>query len=295
MPASPTAITLDSPAGIPIPLLWAMSGVIAFLWVVIGVYHPVLDLDDNQTLYIYSSASQVIAGVFGLTLAGYVFLRNEQNRLVDRDETLAEIFDIIQGREHDFVLLLSTISSLAILLSLAAIAFSREDRLLLRCGTMNAATAFFVVSIALTTIFIVEALRPGKVVRTSDVIKGAAAAAGSPKARQPATPAELADFHRQYSAIEFTLAHFAAIYLAPSSTPNSPAPRIPLGRVLTLMERQGIIAAELAQEIRALSRYRNAMLHANDTSLDPWMHARLEAARKSVEDAVALYAQKRAA
>jgi hypothetical protein len=291
MAPPPDRITLDSPAGIPLPMLWASSGVILFLWVWIGWFHPLLSLDENQALYIYSSASQVIAAVYGLTLAGYVFLRNEQNRLVDGDPTLAEIFEMIQGREHAFVLLLSTMSTLAILASLLAIGVGGASGDALRYGMVNAATALFVLSISLTTLFIVEALRPGKVVRTSDAIKGELAAHPPGAAQPPAasTPAQLVEFLVQYNGLERVLDQYGAFFepAVPAGAAGADArPRLGTQKILGLMEAQAIITGELAQEIRAIARYRNALLHGNDMTVDPWMLARLRVARASLEEAV---------
>ena len=295
MSTTPDRITLDSPAGIPLPLLWASSAVVLFLWVWIGWFHPLLDIDENQTLYIYSSASQVLAGVYGLTLAGYVFLRNEQNRMVDRDETLAEIFEIIQVREHEFILLLSTISTLAILMCVMVIALYRQPSNLLHYGSINAASALFFLSMTIMTIFIVEAVRPGKVTRTSDLIKGELAAAERERPKespQPVpTPGQLADFLVQYNAIERLLDQYSADYFEPARAEGKeggePRPRLASQKILGLMEAQAIIPAPLAQEIRAISRYRNALLHSNDMSVDPWMLARVRVARASLEEAVA--------
>jgi hypothetical protein len=292
MPTPAERITLDSPAGIPLGLLWAGSGMLLFLWVWIGWFHPLIELDENQTLYIYSSASQVIAGVYGLTLAGYVFLRNEQNRLVDRDETLAEIFDLIQQREHDFVLLLSTISTVAILSSLLAIAVYRQRSDFVHYGSINAATALFLLSISLTTIFIVEALRPGKIVRASDLIKGEVAeAAGAAAGATPSkTPVQLADFLVEYNALERVLDGYATSYIEPALAGESNSkvgPRWPAQKIIAAMEAQGLVPNSLVQEVKAIGRYRNALLHGNDMSVDPWMMARLRAARTTLEQALA--------
>ena len=50
---------------------------ITSLW---GLTHSLLKLDENQILYLFSTSAQVLAGVYGLTLTGFVFFRNELSR-----------------------------------------------------------------------------------------------------------------------------------------------------------------------------------------------------------------------
>ena len=51
------------------------------LWVIGAHLHPLLELSENQALYTFSSESQVIAAIYGLTITGYIFLRNQQDRV----------------------------------------------------------------------------------------------------------------------------------------------------------------------------------------------------------------------
>ncbi|PSU19934.1 hypothetical protein CTM97_18525 [Photobacterium phosphoreum] len=46
----------------------------------VGLYSPMFELNENQILYIYSTSAQVLAGIYGLTLSGFIFFRNELSR-----------------------------------------------------------------------------------------------------------------------------------------------------------------------------------------------------------------------
>jgi hypothetical protein len=51
-------------------------------------------LDENQILYLFSISAQVIAAIYGLTLTGFIFLRNELSREEFEDETLVDLFKV---------------------------------------------------------------------------------------------------------------------------------------------------------------------------------------------------------
>lgn len=59
----------------------------------VGLHSPALTLNENQVLYLFSTSAQVIAAIYGLTLIGFLFFRNELNREATKDETLTEAID----------------------------------------------------------------------------------------------------------------------------------------------------------------------------------------------------------
>ena len=89
----------------------ALTVVSVITWIVGACLLPLLNLSENQALYIFSSEAQVIAAVYGLTITGYIFLRNQQDRLADRDESLVEILDTIQSDQYRFIAFITAIQS----------------------------------------------------------------------------------------------------------------------------------------------------------------------------------------
>ena len=55
-------------------------------------------LNENQILYLFSTSSQVLAGIYGLTLTGFIFFRNELSREEQEDETLADAVESLKAR-----------------------------------------------------------------------------------------------------------------------------------------------------------------------------------------------------
>ncbi|MEX8493217.1 hypothetical protein, partial [Sphaerotilus sp.] len=58
-------------------MLFVMAAVFSC---VMGLNTRIFYLNENQILYIYSTSAQVIAGIYGLTLTGFIFYRNELSR-----------------------------------------------------------------------------------------------------------------------------------------------------------------------------------------------------------------------
>lgn len=145
--------------------------VITVIYVYIGHTHPFVSLNENQTLYIYSSQAQVIAAVYGLTITGYIFLHNQQERLAERDESTTDALDDIKRQQHSFITFLTVISISSIVLALLAIVYRESPDSLLKVFTQNSATAFFLATLLFTGYFVRDAMKPNKLEDTSEKIK----------------------------------------------------------------------------------------------------------------------------
>lgn len=77
-------------------LLFIFLGAIS---TVVGSQFPVLRLNENQILYLFSTSAQVLAGIYGLTLTGFIFFRNELSREEFDDDTLTDAVESLKSRE----------------------------------------------------------------------------------------------------------------------------------------------------------------------------------------------------
>jgi hypothetical protein len=256
------------------------------IWVIVGTFAPTLLLGENQTLYIFSSQAQVVAAVFGLTITGYVFLRDQQDRLSDQDESLTEIIDSIQREQFSFIALLTGVSIASMLMSLLTIAYREHTSFSLRTGILNTATALFIASLVLTAIFVFHAMRPSKIARTSAAIKAEVEAqqvGATPPEPQFETPASakgnLEEFLLAFNSIEQRLDEFAREHLErprpvsgvtwsdETSRIRQPRTTWTKPRIVRAMESQGVIDKVLAARLIDLIRYRNALVHGQDMSV----------------------------
>lgn len=58
----------------------ALFVVISIISTAIGLSPLATKLNENKVLYLFSTTGQVIAAVYGLTLTGFIFFRNELSR-----------------------------------------------------------------------------------------------------------------------------------------------------------------------------------------------------------------------
>jgi len=129
------------------------------VWAVIAYYNPLVSLSENQNLYIYSTQlnstqlnstqAQVLGGVYGLPLTAYIFLRNHQERELEKDQSVNEIITTIQTKEYCFLIAITILSMLAILGDLLTLVVYLEESRWIRIATKNTATAFFIFSLFL--------------------------------------------------------------------------------------------------------------------------------------------------
>lgn len=296
--------------------LYTLGG--AVLWMLVAITNPLVDLNENQTLYIFSSISQVVAGVYGLTIAGYVFLRDQQNRIVDKDETLHEIFERIQRSQHDQLLFITALSLSAIFLSLITIAFRESPITLIKGITSNVACCLFAATLAWIAYFVIDVTNPNKVSNISKKIKDEVV---NPSTRHKEDEEEndlrseddydvssvptnetnfLGEFLLNFNNIERFLIDFAESNLgrtnqikarnyANSSSSFEQKPYgvrwTPAKTVRALVSEEKITKV-FAEEILDIIRYRNALVHGNDLTVSESMVLRVKDAYKRLVTAL---------
>ena len=154
-----------------IAVWYFFAAFVTVAWVAVGWNMPFVSLSENQALYVFSSQAQVVAAVYGLTITGYIFLHNQQDRLADKDETVADALEDIKLYQHYFMTFLTVVSLVSIFFALLAIVFRESPSAALKVVTQNSAAALFVVALMCTGYFVRDAMRPNKIEEASDRIK----------------------------------------------------------------------------------------------------------------------------
>src|SRR3546814_8136884 len=97
--------------------------ILAVITSYVGTKNPILTLNENQILYLFSTSAQVLAGVYGLTLTGFIFFRNELSREELEDETLVEAVESLKNRYFTLLIFVTLSSVVTLLLSNLAISY----------------------------------------------------------------------------------------------------------------------------------------------------------------------------
>ena len=139
-----------------------ISLILPVIMISFALYEPWVLLSENQILYIFSTQSQVLSAIYGLTLTGYIFLRNHQEREIEKDSSLYEIIRTIQEKEYSFLVMLTIASITAIIFDLLTLSMYLSEKRFLNIIIKNSATALFIISLLLISFFIIKALKADK-------------------------------------------------------------------------------------------------------------------------------------
>ena len=96
---------------------------IVFLLVLTAIFstYPLIFLTSNQILYLYSVAAQVVGGLFGLTIAGYVYHKNQNDHDMNSTPELEMIVTKMNNISHRRIISITIFGLLSIFSSLLSI------------------------------------------------------------------------------------------------------------------------------------------------------------------------------
>lgn len=232
---------------------------------VVGVLDPLLDLDENQVLYLFSTSAQVVAAIYGLTVTGFVFFRNELSREETEDDTLTEAVESLKSR---YLVLLAFISALVLtclLLSNLAIAQESAGNAWASVTIINTGQSAFIACLLAIGYFVLDVLSPQRIQSESSTLKNELDPLAANEER-----GDLAVFLRNYNQIEGLLEKFRQNYQRPvAATDGRGARRISNMRVAEILFRSERIDSSLYQEIREIVTLRNSIIHGADPAVSP--------------------------
>lgn len=224
----------------------------------VGLLLPVMALNENQVLYLFSTSAQVIASIYGLTLTGFLFFRNELNREVSEDETLTEAIDQLKTRYYSLLIFITAMVGLTLLLSNLTISYEDDYRKSITTVLINIGQSSLAVSFIAITIFVFDVIAPQRIERASQKLKDEL---------DPMTSRELhgslETFLANYNRIEALLIETGSIYQSDTITPfisRSPR-RISNMRLAEILFRSSRIDKLLFHQLRELITLRNAIIH----------------------------------
>ena len=242
-------------------LIWSYIVVLFFIsttsigW---GLLSPLLKLNENQVLYLFSTSAQVIAAIYGLTLTGFLFFRNELSREAAEDETLAEAIDQLKSRYFSLLVFITLLVGLTLFLSNATISYEANVRTTFTTILINAGQSALAVSFVAIAVFVFDVIAPQRIEKASQKLKDDLDPATSQDLR-----GSLEIFLTNYNRIEALLIDAGALYQsAPQATYESRSPRrMSNARLAELLARSERIDKKLFLQLRELITLRNAIIH----------------------------------
>lgn len=227
----------------------------SLVFVSIGLIKPVFTLNENQILYLYSASAQVLAGIYGLTLTGFIFFRNELSREEFNDDSLADAVNRLKFRYFEMLMFITVLTITSLLLSNLVISIESEKNQSLIAVLMNITQVSYVVTLGCIAYFIFDVIAP-------DRIKGA-----SQDLQREVDPdldnkrkGSLEEFLKNFNQVEYMLQEYGGKFQKNYNYSNNirkmSNPR--LAEVILQAEK---IDNKLFDELRQLITLRNSIVH----------------------------------
>jgi hypothetical protein len=238
--------------------LFALSTVAA---AIVASTSRAIALNESQILYLTSTSAQVIAAVYGLTLTGFVFFRNELSREESEDESLREAVESLKARYFGFLWFITALVIVSLLLANLTIASENSAKIPFKNFILNAGQAAFFTSLLAVAYFVFDVISPKRIERAS---KGLQSGLDPQVAGQ--RTGNLDEFLNNYNQIEALLDDAGREFHVSASTEDERRfrRRMPNVRLAEILVRSGRIDGRLHRTLRDVITLRNAIIHGGD-------------------------------
>jgi hypothetical protein len=220
-----------------------------------------ISLSENQILYLFSTSAEVIAAIYGLTLTGFIFFRNELSREEFEDETLIEAVENLKDRYFILLVFITGLVTLTLLLANLAIVHEGSGEARLNTLIINAGQSAFITSLIAVAYFIFDVIAPKRIEKVSKSLQS--------KIDPVVTGQDngsLEQFLRNYNQIEMLLDRAGQRYqeISPGTNERRYRKRLPNSRLTEILLRNNRIDKSLSQRLRELITLRNSIIHGAD-------------------------------
>lgn len=234
----------------------AVLSVIAQILIIVDVFHPLIRLDVDAVSSVMSTCSEVIAGMYGITLTGYIFFADRFQDTSREDESLYDVVQALLIRYNHMAGLISLMSMVCIVLGEGIVLYGANTLLPDRIYRfwVDETLLLFFWTFDFILYFVISVLDPQKVNRISSQKKG--------KLSGDAEMGDLQEFLADYKAIETAL--FTLMDRLISSSPFIPGSTGKKPRTVYTLEtlrNYSRISFQLWRKLEQLRQYYNLTIH----------------------------------
>lgn len=217
-----------------------------------------VSLNETQVMYLSSTSAQVIAAIYGLTLTGFIFFRNELSREESEDDTLADAVENLKARYFVLLVFITALVTAALLLANLAISYEGTGEARLNMLIINSGQAAFITSLFAIAYFIFDVISPKRIERASQILQSTVDPTLAAQTR-----GSLEEFLRNYNKIEILLEKVGQPYEECASNSNIKRypRRMPNSRLAEILLRNERIDKQLFTGLRELITLRNSIIH----------------------------------
>lgn len=223
---------------------------------VLDCFLPLLEYDPDAVSTVLSTCAEVLAGLYGITLTGYIFFADRFQNTPKEDESLYDAVQALMLRYNHMAGLISLMCLVCILSGEGLVLYGRNKLLsdLLHRFWINETLLLYFVSFDFILYFVISVLDPHKVSRISCQRRS--------KLSSDPIPGDPEAFLAHWSAIEERLAAMKEklirdVRLIPGKGKNKPA----LVHTLEILRNYNRISGSLFRRLDRLRQYHDLALH----------------------------------
>ena len=225
-----------------------------------------ITLNENQVLYFFSTGAQVVAALFGITLAGYIFFNDRLDKEVQDDDSL---YDAVEGLKKDYykmIIKMGIICVLSIALCLLNIALYSDLGSLIKIYDylINQASTLLLCEIFYIVIFIIKVTDPNKILKISSEMKSKIGDTFD-------TTGDFGEFLKNYNQLEKKILTIADMIISGNdkvALNNRRDYRPQIFQALNILISKEIMDKVLTEEIDSMRQYRNYVVHSIEPTVD---------------------------
>ncbi|AWI26834.1 hypothetical protein HYN49_13515 [Flavobacterium pallidum] len=216
-------------------------------------------MNENQVLYLFSSASQVIAAIYGLIITGYIFLRNELDRKADKDDSFEEIVELLKSEYFGSIINISVTTIFGISACFLVIVDEIQNNFILTI-LINISVATIITVLLLVIFFVIKILNPNSLKIASNRLRNFTANDSSNER------GSLENFLTSYNEIEYILEKYGTAF---SKNDNSDFQyqnrrKIAKTKLVYILFNEEKITSSLKDNLIKLITLRNGLIHGTN-------------------------------
>lgn len=234
----------------------AAISVIAQIMIIVDVLHPLITFETDAVSSVMSTCSEVIAGMYGITLTGYIFFADRFQDTSREDESLYDVVQALLIRYNHMAGMISLMSLVCIVLGEAVVLYGSNTLLpapLYRFWVDETLLLFFW-TFDFILYFVISVLDPQKVNRISAQKKG--------KLSGDTEFGDLQQFLADYKNIETALFTLMDKLISSSPfIPGSTGKKPKTVYTLETLRNYSRISFQLWRKLEQLRQYYNLTIH----------------------------------
>lgn len=234
-------------------------------------------IDSNQILYLFSTSAQVIAGLFGLSMTGYIFLKDTLDRALKEDETLIDIIPTLKSNYYQTIITMSIGAVVSILLCIFCISDIKVYGYI-NNWILNVSLIIVIHEVTLIICFACSIIEPDKIEKISKKLKNKIESRA-----ENIIQGDFKQFMKDFNEIELFLREYLEL---PNHKANDKYRynRISNAKIAELLYKNELINKELFEDLLSVIKYRNYVVHSTEVTVEQIMCDKVKNVKARLKD-----------